>query len=565
MADSIAQLPRPLTGWSILFDLFDDQLAAALEQLIHRLSAGIEFQRESHEWLGEPNGYRGIARRGPLSRLLLSELATIDEFPEEFLRRVTQGEAGYYEIATLERTAAGRFVVLFDAGPDQLGAARIGHLATMLLLWRRAQRLGATLEVGTLQNPDETRSGELRDLVVWWLQSRTADAGRADDLTGMVAEGTDDDDLWVCCSAHAASHWTFPAGVEVVSFDEAGDGPDGATDLEVRHRTRHARVPLPERDDAVRLLRGRGFRRERKPRTHTPTALRHPSFPGARSFLLCRAEEPDVLVSIAVPDSDHAERGRPKHRAFSGPVIAAAFIGTRTVAVTYVDRQLVVEVVGKHLADVGGVSVSLADVEMRESELDLIGAKPFRTLVFERESLCVDLPSGWWRIARDQPPKRLVVVAAAPSSKSDDPILVHALGNKLHCFSREGNVVAPLDSPIVIGAGCIGWFEDGAWKLAELSSGVMTYPERRHTENVRIAGIVSIEGHPSFVGLSSAGQIIRLLGAMPRTLTRISGDVLHAAVHPLKPLIAVQHHDSSISVFDLAKETIVLRTGNEDE
>ncbi|MBK9969772.1 MAG: hypothetical protein IPP16_03195 [Acidimicrobiaceae bacterium] len=68
-----------------------------------------------------------------------------DEMPEEFLRRITQGEAGYYEVATIEATASGRLVVLFDAGPDQLGAARIGHLATILLLWRKAERAGVQL------------------------------------------------------------------------------------------------------------------------------------------------------------------------------------------------------------------------------------------------------------------------------------------------------------------------------------------------------------------------------------------------------------------------------------
>ena len=182
-----------------------------------------------------PTRFQGVTRRGPVGRLVLSELAMADEMPEEFLRRITQGEAGYYDVAMVEATASGRLVVLFDAGPDQLGVARIGHLATILLLWRKAERAGVAREIGTLQRPGDTAKGELRDLVMWWLRS-----------------------------------------------------------------------------------------------------------------LLCRTDDPGVLISVSVPGPNHATTPRPKRRSFSGPVIAAGYIGARTVAVTYVDHQLVVEVIGNN-------------------------------------------------------------------------------------------------------------------------------------------------------------------------------------------------------------------------
>ena len=299
--NSIAQLPRPLSGWAILGELFDEQLAAALELLVQRLSSGIELQHEADQRLGEPNGYQGIARRGPVSRLLLSELAMADELPEEFLRRITQGEAGYYDIALVEGTASGRLVALFDAGPDQLGAARIGHLATILLLWRKAERAGVALEIGVLQRPNETVKGELRDLVMWWLRCRTHEPAGDEDLAVAATEWTADDERWVCCSEQTSSRLHWPPGVEVVTFEEALEGDEGATHLQVRHRARHALVPLPQRVDAIRLLRGRGFRREGSSQPHVDAAIRHPQFPGASADLLCRTAEPEVLLSIGVP------------------------------------------------------------------------------------------------------------------------------------------------------------------------------------------------------------------------------------------------------------------------
>ena len=551
--DSIAQLPRPLSGWSILGELFDDQLAAALELLVHRISAGIEFQHEANLHRGEPNGFQGIARRGPVSRLLLSEFAMADEMPEEFLRRITQGEAGYYEVATIEATASGRLVVLFDAGPDQLGAARIGHLATILLLWRKAERAGVQLEIGTLQAPGEIAKGELRDLVMWWLRCRTHEPARADDLASVAADWSADDEWWVCCSERTSSRLDWPPGVEVFTFEESGEDSDGATHLQVRQRARHALVPLPDRVDAIRLLRGRGFRRDGSSQSHPRNAVRHPQFPGASAYLLCRTDEPDALVSVSVPGPNHATTPRPKRRTFSGPVIAAGYIGARTVAVTYADHQLVVEVIGKQLSNLGGLSGPLGDVEVTESELDLGGLRAPRSLAFNGGDLYIDLPSGWWQVGVEHRPIRHPIVAAAPSGVPDSPSLIRAMNQRL--WGSKFIADAPTDGPFVMGAGYIGWGDGDEWTLASLTSDDRVTTRLERTPN----GIVKIADQPTFVGLSNAGQIVRLVGRTTSTVTHVSGDILEIAVHPLKPLIAVQHNDLSISVYDLVADTVVLR------
>ena len=293
---------------------------------------------------------------------------------------------------------------------------------------------------------------------------------------------------------------------------------------------------------------------ERERRSQHPRGeVRHPRFPGASAFLLCRTDEPDVLVSVSVPGPNHATTPRPKRRTFSGPVIAAGYIGARTVAVTYFDHQLVVEVIGKQLSNVGGLSVPLDHVEVSEPELDLVGLHAPRALAFNGGDLYIDLPSGWWQVGVQHRPIRHPIVAAAPSGVPDSPSFVRAMNQRLW----GGRFIddAPTDGPFLMGAGYIGWGEGDEWTLASLTSDdrLTTRLERTPT------GIVRIADQPTFVGLSNAGQIVRLVGRTSSTVTDISGDILEIAVHPLKPLIAVQHHDHSISVYDLVADTVVLR------
>ena len=44
-------------------------------------------------------------------------------------------------------------------------------------------------------------------------------------------------------------------------------------------------------------------------------------------------------------------------------------------------------------------------------------------------------------------------------------------------------------------------------------------------------------GDAQFVTVSRAGRIVRLVGGSTRTVTKLSGDIVDIAVHPLKPLI----------------------------
>ena len=553
---TVTQLPPSIANWLVLYDLFDDQLAADLELLVHRLSSGIGFQHELSQRMGEPDGYRGIVRRGPVSRLLLSELAMADEMPDEFIRRVSQSEAGYYELATAEGAISGRLVALFDAGPTQLGAARIGHLATILLLWRRAVRLGVALEIGTLQQPNRLQQGELRELVTWWLDGRTSEPPGADALAQVAEQMSTDDEWWVCCSESTAAALEWPEGVEVVTFAEWGESAGGASHLLARHRVRHAVVPLPSRPDAVRLLRGAAFRRHAS-EVQAP-GLRNPGFGGAATTLLCRTSAPEVLVVCPVPMDGHARSAKPRPRRFRGPVIAAGFVGRRTVALTYADGCLAIEVVGKKLADLDNLTIPLADLQLRESDLDLLGSTAPRQLHFHAGSLLVELPSGWWDLVRGRPPFRTPIVAAAPTETVDQPRLAYRVP---HGVWVEGGGVrpAPVEASVLLGGRSIGWGRANEWTIDDGGGGEIAV--QLETPPV---GIVNVHGSPMFVELSRGGHIVRLVGRSTRTVTQLSGDIIHIAVHPLAPLVAIQRHDFSVIVFDLFIDQVVMRISGDE-
>ena len=47
-------------------------------------------------------------------------------------------------------------------------------------------------------------------------------------------------------------------------------------------------------------------------------------------------------------------------------------------------------------------------------------------------------------------------------------------------------------------------------------------------------------------------------------MTQLSGDIIHIAVHPLAPLVAIQRHDFSVIVFDLFIDQVVMRISGDE-
>jgi hypothetical protein len=152
----VSSLPPPLRPWALQLSIFPEDLALSLGPYVARLAAAIGALRPRGETEGgEPQGYDGLTRRGPYERLLLTEWLYALESPDEFIRRAAFGEHAFLKPAFKQPQGSRRTVALLDAGPDQLGAPRIAHLATLVVLQRRAEAAGAEFAWCVLQDSPE--------------------------------------------------------------------------------------------------------------------------------------------------------------------------------------------------------------------------------------------------------------------------------------------------------------------------------------------------------------------------------------------------------------------------
>lgn len=198
-----------------------------------------------------------LQRRGPYERLLPSEWLLADEVPEEFLRRAAVGEHMFLAPQRHARQANRLIVVIFDSGPLQLGAARLVHLALLILLARRAQAAGAKLRWGILQNTPQlheldsstqlkrvlnTRTWQVvgdEHLQAWraWLAQQHPDAGEC----WMVGQRLPDPD-GQCCTHR-------------VLLSRSLDGQSLTCEVKAAV-TRRVTLPMPDERLALQLLKG---------------------------------------------------------------------------------------------------------------------------------------------------------------------------------------------------------------------------------------------------------------------------------------------------------------------
>lgn len=194
------ELPPALAAWAPQLELFPRDIALALGGAVAKLAQLVGSFSAGRVPEGEPDGYDGIAQRGPYERLLPTQWLLLDELPDEFLRRVVAGEHAFLRRAHAGRAAQRRSFALFDAGVDQLGAPRVGQLALLLSLAQRAQLSSATFEWGILQDPTRAVHGAPSAAVVrTLLAARTSTRPTPDDLAEWLRaqHGPQTSELWL--------------------------------------------------------------------------------------------------------------------------------------------------------------------------------------------------------------------------------------------------------------------------------------------------------------------------------------------------------------------------------
>lgn len=282
----MSELSRPLRRWAAQLSLFAPELAEAVGQFLPRLALALgDWASELDARHGEPAGYDGLSRRGPIERLLTSEWLWALELPDEFLRRAAMQEQSFLAPAFRAPPKTRVCTVLFDTGPSQLGGPRLAQLALLVVLVERARAANATLSFGVLQAPGKVCGVDVDEVAVRrWLDARDRREGDASLLAAWNAQlpaVAHEGEKWLVggarlASLEAASEWSR------VQVDDVVAPNVDAVEVQVVPRGRGARrltLELPAGPLRTRLLR-EPFERKKV----QPAAPRTAGVPDGRLF-----------------------------------------------------------------------------------------------------------------------------------------------------------------------------------------------------------------------------------------------------------------------------------------
>jgi len=371
-AGAAVHLPTALAPWARELSALPLDLACVLGAWLPRLDQAIgPLRAVAGRPTDEPNGYDGLARRGTFERLLASEWAIGALHPLEFLRRAAEAEHAFLRVARATHVADRAVRVLFDAGPMQLGAPRLVHLAIGVVLARRARAARARFAWGTLQHEpkgfrEDAHGIDLRAL----LDRRAASAATSSMMEEWRARRRREDrdssldpdagELWLV-GGHDLRHTEGGAGLGWIAVEEPLEVDAGFLRIALRRRpggrASSAVFPLelvlPPSEERVLLLRGTFEARRRRSRPRAASDARLGVQPGSR-LLVSHARvvawsRAGGLVSFSLAlNENHSAEARVSERdaaAISG--LVAAGVGRGIVTVRLRGAEVLIEGGGK--------------------------------------------------------------------------------------------------------------------------------------------------------------------------------------------------------------------------
>ncbi len=543
-------------SWIESLSFLNDDAVESLVPLLERVALVVEAAAIEQEGTGEPNGFGGITRRGPLDRLLLSEWLYATEEPDEFMRRFVNSELSYLQPEQTEPAGTTRLEVLVDSGPQCLGAVRLVHLLALVVLSKRADQLGIPFAIGVLgETPGSFTEGPFAESFPHWLKKRM-NVGLGDGLEYSDCEE------WNSFGMPNAHRWLLTGGPSVVMPSQTPNDVQvlcahiaewsdvGVAALKVEVGNRSVTLPLTDQRQAIRVLRGDGLRTEPISRpTNAPVengAVRFPRFTGSAPRLLMRGESADVLISMGLT-------GRTRRFQFRGPVVAAGTVGDRVVAVVIIDSELRIQIFGKKLGRVDNFGVPLLDLPfdpwgMLTTDLPML-------LFSDEIHLCVE--GTWYAISGSTIEARSALLMAS-SAVVDQPRRAYQFDTSLHF---EGQVVSPVPTglkpdEIFFGVGeSLAFWNGGYWELCDKKQ---RWEIRLQDETDNVVGVTVINSAPWLVTRSADGYFVRLQSHFEcKEITVASGWLSSLTVHPTLPLLGVQRSDGQVDIVDLRPKTVV--------
>jgi len=347
MASIVTSLPEALTPWSVWLKWFAPELAADIGPLLQRLQPLLgPFKGHSQGGEADWDGLDDLRTRGPYERLLATEWLLADELPDEFLRRAVSGEHLFLSPRPRRRRAQRSIIALFDAGPLQLGAPRLGHIALWILLARRAVQAQGEMRWGVLQRPGELVEASEPQHLKAMLEKRSfttpesthLDQWRATLDEPRYAEG----ERWIIGSPHLnASGAPF---THRVHLRKELKGTVLEVTLAERGAERTIGLPMPEQDSVISLLRG-SFdaslgEQVNAANSHAVSLQRPPiiSMDGTRVGVALR-DEPAAMVFFVPRSADESSRvPRQHHWSHGYSALSASLIG-KTMGVLMSDAE----------------------------------------------------------------------------------------------------------------------------------------------------------------------------------------------------------------------------------
>jgi hypothetical protein len=382
----LAPALRPFAAQVRLFDpAVPDGVGPWLLPLLHVLGP---MRVPTDAASGDPDGYSGIARRGPYDRLLASEwLFALDE-PDEFIRRAVMDEHMFLARHFRDPSGATTSVALFDAGPLQLGAPRLAQIALLLVLARRAAAANAVFRFGILQAPEAGLMELDIAAIARWTRARSwAPAELHLDTWREQVAVLAPSDLWVVGAAGTRSVATA-LGAHAVAIDEVDDADRPALHIQTHRRDAVGAaitLPLPEPNIAIAVLRDPVARRA-MPDARTVTtqskALGRLSLDGRRLLL---PNKDGGLDALHIPGTPREPIGRPKHVPMRTgfTLVAVDMFERRPIALYERNDKLFIAGSGLFVGPHTALSAAASLGEIHDTELGV----PASVLVRERGDL----------------------------------------------------------------------------------------------------------------------------------------------------------------------------------
>ncbi|MFI6846579.1 hypothetical protein OG535_36865 [Kitasatospora sp. NBC_00085] len=561
------RLPAALAPWAATLSALSPELAVALGPLVRRLDALVGAREPVADVLGDPDGLGGLTRAGRPDRLLPSEWLLADAYPDEFLRRLADGELLHHATEFRTPVARGRIVALVDTGPTQAGAGRLVQLAALLVLHRRAAARGTELAVGVLGDPfGRLLAGDLAELLPAWLAARRPADPTTEDVRRAQAGLDAEDHAWLLASPRLAGQ--LPARARVLASEPARWSADGATHVTVRLDGAATELPLPAAEIAVRALRGSEFRRAVAPAAvalpdgatgpagGTGAAL--PAFTTDARTLIARGKRASTLLAVNLPSGEDGPvtAVRPRRHELHGPVVAAGRIGRRLIALYVRGDRLIPYVSGRPLSGrggrPGGFTAEAAAFGLDRARLAEQLTRPVLPLLRNGDDLVLPLAGRWWRIAPDG--------AVADDGEVGRGVEGRQYFNRFReprLYDRSLPPEAARARHLVHSGATVGWSEDGRnWHVRTWRGRNWNGPARQgeelrisFREPAEVIGLVHHEAVPALVTCTHSGRLVRTVRADGvRTLSRFSGGTAPPTVHPTLPLIAAETRPGRIVV-----------------